>query len=265
MDKLTLSIITITFNDLNGLKATISSIDRYFTSWNNYINHIVVDGDSSDGTKDYLYNISKVRLINTKYYSEPDLGIYDAMNKGILKSNSDFLIFINSGDKLLPAFFEKDLLSELRGISKNDNFAGLALACNYNFNGFFFLVMPRTINISFPRMPTLHQGIIYKRSILLKIPYTLNYRICGDYENICKIITNYKFVPVRIIISELTAGGVSTLKPYLLFNESMEIFNSNFNPSFIAKIKYFFKILISLIAVQFLFLITKISSFFIFR
>jgi putative colanic acid biosynthesis glycosyltransferase len=266
MNNLSLSIITITFNDLNGLKSTINSIDCYFNnSFNSHINHIIIDGNSNDGTQEYLAQISKLRMIETVYISEPDFGIYDAMNKGVLTSSSDFLIFINSGDKLLSAFFERDLFIKLNEILNVDNIAGLALACNYNFNEIFFLVNPRNIDISLPRMPSLHQGIIYKRSIILNIPYTLKYKICGDYENVCKIIKNYKFVPFGIIISELTAGGVSTLRPFLLFKESIEIFNQNFKPSFYSKIKYYFKIIISLTAVQFLFIITKIRTLLIYR
>ena len=93
-----ISIITITFNDLDGLKKTIDSIDKNYNSLITNINHIIIDGNSTDGTKMFLGNNLTERSINTIIISEPDSGIYDAMNKGITICNNMYILFMNAGD-----------------------------------------------------------------------------------------------------------------------------------------------------------------------
>jgi putative colanic acid biosynthesis glycosyltransferase len=258
MDTIFISIITITYNDLKGLIKTIDSIDKYFKPTNNYINHVIIDGNSMDGTFEFLEKIVTSRSIKTNFLSEPDLGIYDAMNKGVLNSSADFVIFINSGDVLLSDFFDLPLYHRLLNILENKKYAGLALNCIYNFNGNKIIIKSRDVNLLMPRMPSLHQGIIYKRSVLSEIPYSLYFKICGDFENICRIIKKYKFDTLNINISELFAGGISTAKPISLIKESYLIYITNCSPSLFNKLIYISRISVSLLAVQILFISSKI-------
>jgi glycosyltransferase involved in cell wall biosynthesis len=89
-----LSIITINYNDLPGLKNTVNSVIHQ--SWRDF-EHIIIDGGSRDGSKEYIED-------NAEYFSyfvsEPDKGIYNAMNKGIVKANGDYLLMLNAGDVL---------------------------------------------------------------------------------------------------------------------------------------------------------------------
>ncbi|MFU8945157.1 glycosyltransferase family 2 protein [Mycetocola zhadangensis] len=90
----TITVITVTLNDLHGLKKTLSSVEaqtaRGFEHW-------VIDGGSTDGSRDVLvdYVASKP---TSHFVSEPDGGIFDAMNKGIGLATGDLLVFLNSGD-----------------------------------------------------------------------------------------------------------------------------------------------------------------------
>jgi putative colanic acid biosynthesis glycosyltransferase len=89
------SIITVCRNNLNGLQRTCESIEAQSFSdfeW------IVIDGASTDGTVEFMTN--KVQD-NISFFSEPDEGLYDAMNKGIDKASGDYLIFMNSGDQFM--------------------------------------------------------------------------------------------------------------------------------------------------------------------
>lgn len=89
-----LSIITINYNNASGLEKTIQSVvEQTFTDFE----YIVIDGGSTDGSVD-LINQYKDKI--TYWISESDKGIYNAMNKGILKANGDYLMFLNSGDWL---------------------------------------------------------------------------------------------------------------------------------------------------------------------
>jgi glycosyltransferase involved in cell wall biosynthesis len=89
-----LSIITINFNNLKGLKRTLDSVIKQTL---NDFEYLVIDGGSIDGSAAYIESQSK----NIDYWvSEPDKGIYNAMNKGIVKAKGDYLLFLNSGDEL---------------------------------------------------------------------------------------------------------------------------------------------------------------------
>ncbi|GAA4556764.1 glycosyltransferase family 2 protein [Pseudonocardia xishanensis] len=87
------SVVTIAYNDLAGLRRTIASVDaQQFTSYE----HLVVDGASTDGTVEWLRGLAEnpARTI----VSEPDDGIYDAMNKGLRSARGEIVIIMNSGD-----------------------------------------------------------------------------------------------------------------------------------------------------------------------
>jgi glycosyltransferase involved in cell wall biosynthesis len=94
MTKPLISVITINYNNLEGLKKTTSSVLEQ--TWQEF-EYIIIDGGSTDGSKEYLEDISN----SIEYWiSEPDSGVYNAMNKGIRVSNGEYLLFLNSGDWL---------------------------------------------------------------------------------------------------------------------------------------------------------------------
>jgi glycosyltransferase involved in cell wall biosynthesis len=90
-----LSIITINYNNLEGLKRTYESVVSQTCQdfeW------IIIDGGSTDGSKDF---IEEHQAQFAYWCSEPDKGIYNAMNKGIVKATGEYLQFLNSGDNLV--------------------------------------------------------------------------------------------------------------------------------------------------------------------
>ncbi len=89
-----LSIITINYNDKFGLERTIKSVqEQTFTNFE----HIIIDGGSTDGSKEVI----EANKNSFSYWvSEPDKGIYNAMNKGIKEAKGEYLFFLNSGDHL---------------------------------------------------------------------------------------------------------------------------------------------------------------------
>ena len=97
-----ISIITINYNNIQGLKQTLFSVLEQ--DYNN-IEYIVIDGGSTDGSKELLRAKSDELFY---WVSERDKGVYNAMNKGIAQSTGDYLIFMNSGD----VFFNKHVLSD---------------------------------------------------------------------------------------------------------------------------------------------------------
>ena len=90
-----LSIITINRNDAKGLEHTLKSVWKMQTFKD--FEHIIIDGASCDGSVDV---IKKYATKLAYWISEPDKGVYNAMNKGIVKAQGEYLLFLNSGDWL---------------------------------------------------------------------------------------------------------------------------------------------------------------------
>lgn len=105
-----ISIITVSYNSANTIKDTLESV-----LYQNYsdIEHIIIDGASTDNTLDILEKLQHPRL---KVFSEKDRGIYDAMNKGLLKAKGDIIAFLNADDW----YVSHDVLSNVAHQFKKD-------------------------------------------------------------------------------------------------------------------------------------------------
>jgi glycosyltransferase involved in cell wall biosynthesis len=111
-----LSVITINYNNLAGLRKTaMSVISQDFSDFE----YIIIDGDSTDGSKELLpcfLSDANSRKLTLKYISEPDRGIYHAMNKGIALAKGEYVHFLNSGDWLLSESVYSSIFAD-----SNDN------------------------------------------------------------------------------------------------------------------------------------------------
>lgn len=99
----TFSIITVTYNAAATIEATLLSVRQQTYR---HFEHLIIDGASKDNT---LYIIYKYKDDTIKVFSEPDKGLYDAMNKGIRMASCDYLCFLNAGD----TFHEVDTLEKI--------------------------------------------------------------------------------------------------------------------------------------------------------
>ena len=186
-----LSIITINYNNIKGLIKTYNSIciQTKLTD----LEWIIVDGNSSDSSTEFILNMNN-KNIKYKYVIEADLGIYDAMNKGIKLAENEFIIFLNSGD----TFFNCDSLNVLLS-NLNSKF-------DFFLYGFLYKNkkrLPKNLYWRFWSMPTSHQAIIYKKNILDELNFSTYYKYASDYEhflNLCNL--NYKFKNQNIILIE---------------------------------------------------------------
>lgn len=154
-----ISIVTVVYNDVANIEETILSVINQ-----NYenIEYIVIDGKSNDGTVDI---IRKFESSIEYWISEPDKGIYCAMNKGADIAKGDFITFMNSGDRYLTT----------------DVFDNITQACFiptiYKTHlGKDKLVKLRNIKHS---IPYCHQGMVFKN---MNIKYDLQYKYAADYD-----------------------------------------------------------------------------------
>jgi glycosyltransferase involved in cell wall biosynthesis len=180
-----LSIITINFNNAAGLSKTIKSvIEQTFTDFE----YLVIDGASSDGSLNIINeNADKI----TYWISEPDKGIYNAMNKGILKSNGEFLLFLNSGDYLT----EQTVLEKVFAIDKDcDLLYGNIILVSKNGNKKKD-VGPGGGKISllnFRYNTICHQSSFINRRLFNKY---------GLYDEELKIVSDWKFLLTALVLN----------------------------------------------------------------
>jgi len=235
-----LSIITVVKNDKVGLQNTIGSINSWAAkiSGRYYIEHIIKDGNSDDGTLEYLESLEKKIGVIRSYISSPDKGIYDAMNASIPLSNGLFVNYLNAGDVIHPESNPNFLIDDLLKCATEKNLAGLACSAIINFNNRLHInIKPKIVSPSNLRMPSVHQSMFYKNTILNEYEYSIDYKICGDFEHACRIISdNLIFLRSGIVFSVFGSDGISSLRPLLLFKESFFISNKFSNEGWVLRL-----------------------------
>jgi glycosyltransferase involved in cell wall biosynthesis len=254
-----ISVVTVTMNQIENLKTTIFSIQD-FANHNKYvqIEHIVIDGNSKDGTKEFL---KSQKCPNFIYLSDNDNGIYDAMNKGVKIARFDYVVFINAGDTVEIKRLDYNLIHILNNGLIEDKLAGFAFSVIYKLGIRTRKVISRQVDRFNPKMPGIHQGMLYIRTRLIKMPFDESYKICGDYEQFARMFSNgYNFKPMVEIFSTLYGGGISTTKPYKLYIESSYITNKYFKLGRLYSLKCKTKLIMALTSVQIILFFSYIFS-----
>jgi glycosyltransferase involved in cell wall biosynthesis len=207
-----ISVITVVFNAAKTLEATIDSVVAQ-TNKNHEL--IIIDGGSTDGTLEILKN---QRAENLFWTSEPDEGIYDAMNKGIKKATGEWIIFLGADDKfyndqVLESVFSKsnyESIDFIYGNVKSGAYKGL-------YDGEFNYEKLLRKNIS-------HQSIFYHKNIFDKIgSYNLKYKTHADWDFNLRCFENkeLQIKYVDNIIAEFAKGGLSSQHDVPFLRESL--------------------------------------------
>lgn len=229
-----ITIITINYNNKVGLEQTIKSVqNQTFTNYE----YIVIDGDSTDGSK----TIIEANKQSFSYWvSEPDTGVYNAMNKGIKASKGKYLLFLNSGDVL----FNTSVLENVSRLldTKFDVIYGDILLQLQEGNE-VLRKHPKNLSFNYLYNKTIaHQSTFIKRNLFeTNFYYNEDLKIVSDWEFliyvICKKNVPYKYIDV-VISKYDDAYGISSLpeNKALLNRERREILETYF-PLFIEDYK----------------------------
>ena len=197
------SIITVNYNNKDGLKNTIESvIHQTFRDFE----FIIIDGGSNDGSVEILKEYSQ----HISYWvSEKDSGIYHAMNKGIAQAKGEYLNFMNSGD----CFYNPDVLQKVFAYHSDKDFI---VGRDFHFNeekqlGHASIQPSRTTMIHFFNATLDHQSTFIKRELFHNAPYNEQYQLVSDWifftEKIVKEAKEVQFIPE--IICKREEGGLS--------------------------------------------------------
>ena len=184
------SVITVTYNAGKVLEDTIQSV--VFQTYRN-VEYIIVDGNSKDNT---LEIVDKYRDRISQVISEPDKGLYDAMNKGIQLATGDYLCFLNAGDEFHDNETLQKMVHTLKGKELPDVIYGETAIVNEE--GHFLhmrrLSAPQTLTWkSFKQgMLVCHQAFFAHRELAVKHPYNLKYRFSADFDWCIRIMKHSK-------------------------------------------------------------------------
>lgn len=208
-----ISIITINYNDAEGLRKTLASVaSQTYTD----IEHIIVDGASTDGSVDIIreyetVNLSSTNPIRIVWVSEKDKGIYDAMNKGVAKSSGEYLLFLNGGDTLASPTAIEDVCPHL---NDTDFIIGRSYFSNEGKRcGASPLLGEKDMSMYYMYLHGInHQSAFIRRNLLIDTPYDTNVRISADWlffvQTIVMQSATVKFVDS--FFSDFDLTGVSS-------------------------------------------------------
>jgi glycosyltransferase involved in cell wall biosynthesis len=228
-----------------GLKRTVDSIlaqtERNAFEW------IVIDGGSTDGSADYLRGLGdRIDVL----ISEKDRGIYDAMNKGLVKAKGDYVWFVNAGDALHESQVVSKLLDSLDGFSKTypgempDVIFGDTQFIDGDGKalGLISQMKPQP----FPKrlhggsfrfgMNVCHQSILVKR--LMAVPYDESYRLAADVDWIIEVLKSMQGQSLRLnfVLSDFETGGSSYQHTQKAWKERYRVLSKHYGmvPNFFA-------------------------------
>ena len=238
-----LSIITINYNNAAGLKKTLDSVAMQTCT---DFEHIIIDGASTDNSINIIqeyqqslaYNLSPLTS-RLKWLSEPDTGVYNAMNKGIKIAQGEYLLFLNSGDYLINS----SVISRVFDYDCTDDI--LCARCNVSDNGNVVWTSNPPEKITFGTLYTVglaHQSTFIRRTLFEQLGYyDESFRYNADIEFWYRSIIDNDATTQRIdvITTDYNLDGISSkenqsvkyieemqriLQPYKAFTDDYDLF-----------------------------------------
>ena len=219
------SIITVTYNASQWLERTIQSV---ISQSYPHIEYIIIDGNSTDGT---LEIIKKYQSSIAHCVSEPDSGLYDAMNKGLKQASGDYVWFLNAGDTIYSETTVQEIVNLLKGEKMPDVVYGETQIVDSEGSalGMRRLKSPEKLSWKSFRMGMLvcHQSFLVKRTIAE--PYNLQYRFTADYDWCIRCMKKANAIfNTRLTISRFLEAGLSAANRKESLKERYRIMCENY-------------------------------------
>lgn len=197
------TVITVCYNDKQGLERTICSIiNQTYTDYE----YIIIDGGSTDGTTDLIKQYNEHV---TFWISEPDNGVYDAMNKAIDYATGEHCIFMNAGD----CFFDNQVLFQVAQYG-NQYDLGVGISSNTSHETKSQKVYPpkNLSSLFWENYSVIHQAAFMRTSMLKERKYDTNYRIVADWKYMFTeyLSRTYTYQPMNVCVCIFEGGGISS-------------------------------------------------------
>jgi len=235
------SIITVVKNRVDKIQSSIRSVKEQ--TYKDY-EHIIVDGNSTDGTYE---TIIKNKSNKISVYKRSDINLYDALNFGITKAKGKYILLLHCGD----LFFNNEvLLKYSRFAKKNFNLFFSGVLYVNKKNSFIRSWLPNEDKIFLKHSYKIpHISLVVKRKILLKNNYNINYNISSDTDLILKLLKKFQAINTFFISHIMETGGISAQYVNLYKKVSQDLIIYFYNYKFYFLKKYFSKILYKLLQI----------------
>lgn len=203
----TVTVITVCYNAKEALKTTMRSV---FAQRYDALEYVIVDGASTDGSVELIkQSANKV----DHWVSEPDNGIYDAMNKGARQASGEWVMFLNAGDEfaneeVLRRIFEHDIQADIvYGDVVKDGIVKEAEPPHVAHRMFFC-----------------HQSCLTRRSCLLQTPFDTTHKLSADFKFFKQMYRERKrFKQLHFPIAVFDTGGISNRKRSMGLKDNMRV------------------------------------------
>ncbi|PAF45257.1 hypothetical protein BJI48_01150 [Helicobacter sp. 11S02596-1] len=218
-----ISVITIVYNDAKNIAKTLeSALSQTYPN----IEYIIIDGDSTDGTKAIIQGFftnkpAHFKHAITTFVSEKDGGIYDAMNKGVKHANGEWCNFMNSGD----VFYANTTLEEMMSQYHARNTPGHILYGDTQviFDPSCSKIMRSGTHHKYHHRFT-HQSSLILTSLLRTYPYDTRFKIAGDTAFFTQAYhLGYHFIQLDLVVCVFDLNGVSGSLSWKMFAEDCAI------------------------------------------
>lgn len=206
------TIITVTFNAENLIDKTISSV---LSQSFGYYEVVIIDGKSSDSTVEKINAYKSAfegKGIQLHIISEPDSGIFDAMNKGIGLAAGEWIIYLNAGDSLCDSFVLERIYGELSSKKTESAIIPDAVFGDsiYIINGEQIHVKAKNIEGIIKGPVFCHQSVVAKKELYSELKYNTDYKRAADYDMFLRAYLMGKNIyHIPMYISYYLDGGIS--------------------------------------------------------
>lgn len=226
-----LSIITICYNDRQGLQRTLESVKKQ--TIHNF-QYVVIDGASTDGSADLLVDYASAIDYSI---SEPDKGIYNAMNKGIREAEGEYCLFMNAGDTLYADDTIERVLPLLDGI---DFLSGDTICVFPDEKTSVWKAVNHASTYLMSIYSLSHQATFIKTNLLKKRPYREDLKVVSDWEQMFYelIICDRTYKRLSLIICKFAQGGVSSSQAETRERERQIVLDEHFSKKMQADIAH---------------------------
>lgn len=210
-----ISVVTVAYNAVSSIEDTIQSI--LSQDYKDY-EYLVIDGGSTDGTTAVIDRY----LSHIDYYvSEPDKGIYDAMNKAIDVANGEWILFLNSGDKFASSSVLSSISTYMSLCPDSSVIYGDTII-KYPWGS--FKSIGKAISLNDMYLPFCHQSTFVRTELMKQYKFDLSYKVVADYNFFYQLhCLGKKFLHVSELVAEYDMDGYSSHRVLELYCEIAKI------------------------------------------
>ena len=219
--EIVLSVITVVFN---GEKYIASAVDSVVSYESDSVEYIIVDGASTDRTLEIIKSYgSSIAYVS----SEPDLGIYDAMNKGIKLANGKYIAFLNSDDFYMPGALSK-VVDVLLKSAPDFLYADMEMIDEDYVTKRYWRAGEFKVNKLSKLWIPPHPTTVVTKNLMVNVGgFDLRYKLAADYDALLRILVRAeKVVYLDSVITKMRLGGVSNKSWTNIIKQNIEIFDS---------------------------------------